>query len=74
MLASDDQGRPLEAPACDECGAVPALLRVDSALGLEVWNFLHPPDQRTALWFCTEPCILAGGQRLGLAMVKMRDA
>jgi len=57
-------GRPVEGPVCDECGAWPALHRVDSLLGLALWNRLYPEPARTALWFCTDDCILACGQGL----------
>jgi hypothetical protein len=64
----DATGRPVEAPPCDECGRGPAPLRVDSVLGLGMWNALHPSDQRTALWFCSDTCTFAAGQRLGRAV------
>jgi hypothetical protein len=64
-MMRDAAGRPVEVPRCDECGMVPALRRVDSVIGLAVWNHLHPTDQRTALWFCSDGCTLLAGQRLG---------
>jgi hypothetical protein len=64
-MMRDAAGRPVEVPRCDECGGQPAPHRVDSALGLGVWNLLYPDDQRTALWFCSDACTLLAGQRLG---------
>lgn len=60
--------RPVEAPPpCEQCGRIPAPRRVDSPLGLALWNKAHPNDQRTALWFCSDECIVACGFRLGRA-------
>jgi hypothetical protein len=51
--------------ACDQCGKKPAPIRVDSAIGLALWNRWHPDDQRSALWFCSDECTFWNGYGLG---------
>jgi hypothetical protein len=51
--------------ACDQCGKTPAPLEVTSEIGLFVWNSTHPDDQRTALWFCSDWCIVQNGFEMG---------
>ena len=50
---------------CDHCGAEDAKLKVDSAIGLAVWNRIFPDDRREALFLCSADCCLLLGKKMG---------